>query len=38
MKTKGATIFVTGANRGIGLAFAREALVMGAANPDFSQE
>ena len=31
MKTKGATIFVTGANRGIGLAFAREALVMGAA-------
>ena len=30
MKIEGATIFVTGANRGIGLAFAREALVMGA--------
>ena len=31
MKIQGATVFVTGANRGIGLAFAREALVKGAA-------
>jgi NAD(P)-dependent dehydrogenase (short-subunit alcohol dehydrogenase family) len=31
MKIAGATVFVTGANRGLGLAFAREALAMGAA-------
>lgn len=31
MKIQGAAVFVTGANRGIGLAFAREALAMGAA-------
>lgn len=31
MKIKDAVVFVTGANRGIGLAFAREALAMGAA-------
>lgn len=30
MKLQDATVFVTGANRGIGLAFAREALAMGA--------
>ena len=30
MKIKGAVVFVTGANRGIGLAFAREALSKGA--------
>lgn len=31
MKIQGATVFVTGGNRGIGLAFAKEALGMGAA-------
>jgi NAD(P)-dependent dehydrogenase (short-subunit alcohol dehydrogenase family) len=31
MKIKGATVFITGANRGIGLAFAREALALRAA-------
>lgn len=31
MKIKDAVVFVTGANRGIGLAFAREAVAMGAA-------
>jgi len=31
MKIKNAIVFVTGANRGLGLAFAREALVRGAA-------
>jgi NAD(P)-dependent dehydrogenase (short-subunit alcohol dehydrogenase family) len=31
MKMNGATVFVTGANRGLGLAFAREALALGAA-------
>lgn len=31
MKIKGATVFVTGANRGIGLAFARKARDLGAA-------
>jgi NAD(P)-dependent dehydrogenase (short-subunit alcohol dehydrogenase family) len=31
MKIQGSIVFVTGANRGIGLAFAREALAMGAA-------
>ncbi|WP_459655327.1 SDR family NAD(P)-dependent oxidoreductase, partial [Achromobacter xylosoxidans] len=30
MELKNATVFITGANRGIGLAFAREALARGA--------
>jgi NAD(P)-dependent dehydrogenase (short-subunit alcohol dehydrogenase family) len=41
MKVKGSVVFVTGANRGLGLAFAREAVARGAAkvyagmrNPD----
>lgn len=31
MQIQGATVFVTGANRGLGLAFVRQALVLGAA-------
>ncbi|WP_308720801.1 SDR family oxidoreductase [Komagataeibacter xylinus] len=31
MKVNGAVVFVTGANRGLGLAFARQALALGAA-------
>ena len=31
MKVEGAVVFVTGANRGMGLAFARQALALGAA-------